>query len=110
MLSVAGFFVELRLRHSLASGAVRFLQHHPAEIGQLTAFVAAAKQLEQLPIELLPVDLPLLRQATELAQQHGLLTNDLLILALIRCHGIENLATNDDDSDRVPGITVWKPK
>lgn len=101
---------EARLRHSLDSGAVRFLQRHPAEITKLAAFVEAARQIEWLPIRLLPVDLAIIRQAAELAKQHGLLTNDALIVALMERHGITHLATNDDDFDRLPGITVWKPR
>ena len=101
---------EARLRHACDSGAVRFLQRHPAEITRLTAFVEAARQLERLPIRLLAVDSTIIRTAAELAQQHGLLTNDAIIVALIELHGITHLATNDDDFDRVPGITVWKPR
>jgi predicted nucleic acid-binding protein len=101
---------EARLVHSLDSGAVRFLQRHPAEITKLNAFVEAAKQLERLPITLLPVDLAILRQAAELAQQYGLLTNDAIIVALMQRHGLTHITTNDDDFDRVPGITVWKPR
>lgn len=44
------------------------------------------------------------------SRNHGLLTNDSLIVALLQRHGITHLATNDDDFDRVPGITVWKPR
>ncbi len=101
---------EARLRHAIDSGVVTFLQRHPAEITQLTAFVEAARQLERLPIRLLAVDLTIIREAAELAQQHGLLTNDATIVALMQRHGITHLATNDDDFDRVPGITVWKPR
>lgn len=101
---------EARLLHNLDSGAIRFLQRHPQEIQNLTAFVEAAEQLEQIPIRLLPIDFALLRRATEVAQTHGLLTTDAIIVALMQRHGITHLATNDDDFDRVPGITVWKPR
>jgi uncharacterized protein len=101
---------EARLRRGIDGGTVRFLQHHPAEITSLNAFVAAAQQLEQLPIRILPIDVTLIRRATELAKLHGMLTNDAIIVALIERHGITHLATNDDDFDRVPGITVWKPR
>lgn len=101
---------EARLLHHLDSGAIRFLQRHPQEIQKLTAFVQAAEQLERIPIQLLPVDFALLRQATEIAHTHGLLTTDATIVALMQRHGITHLATNDDDFDRVPGITVWKPR
>ena len=101
---------EARLLRGLESGTVRFLQRHPAEIANLTAFVAAAQQLAMLPIRLLPVDLALIREAADASKQHGLLTNDAMILAIMRRHGILNIATNDDDFDRVPEIMVWKPR
>jgi predicted nucleic acid-binding protein len=49
-------------------------------------------------------------EAAAICQAHGLLTNDALIVAVMQRHGITHLATNDDDFDRVPGITVWKPR
>lgn len=101
---------EARLLHQLDSGAIRFLQRHPQEIQKLSAFVEAAEQLERIPIQLLPVDFALLREAAEVARTHGLLTTDATIIALMQRHGITHLATNDDDFDRVPGITVWKPR
>ena len=39
-----------------------------------------------------------------------LLTNDAMIVALMRRHGVTHLVTNDNDFDRVPGLTVWKPR
>lgn len=101
---------EARFQLTLESGVVRFLQHHPAEIARLSAFVAAARQLEQLPIRLLTVDTSLIRLAAELARAHGLLMNDAIIVSVMQDQGIENLVTNDDDFDPVPGIKVWKPR
>jgi predicted nucleic acid-binding protein len=40
---------------------------------------------------------------------HGLLTNDAIIVALMAGHGLANLASNDADFDRVPGITRFAP-
>jgi predicted nucleic acid-binding protein len=58
----------------------------------------------------LPTDTELLREATVLAVQNQLLTNDALIVALMRRHQLTELVTNDDDFDRVSGLTVWKPR
>jgi predicted nucleic acid-binding protein len=52
----------------------------------------------------------LLNEAATISLQHGLLTNDAIIVASMQRHGLTNLATNDDDFDRVPGLTVWKPR
>jgi predicted nucleic acid-binding protein len=61
-------------------------------------------------MQVLPADAEILFEATRIAQTHGLLTNDSIIVALMQCYAITHLATNDDDFDRVPGITVWKPR
>jgi predicted nucleic acid-binding protein len=47
----------------------------------------------------------------ELAEgvEKGLLPNDALHLLATRKAGIENIATNDKDFERVKGIKVWKP-
>jgi predicted nucleic acid-binding protein len=59
---------------------------------------------------LLPADAALIVEAATLSGQFGLLTNDALIVALMRRHGLTNLVTNDDDFDAIPGLTVWKPR
>jgi len=61
-------------------------------------------------LNLLPCDAAILVESAAISQSQGLLTNDALIVALMQRHGISHLATNDDDFDRVPGITVWKPR
>lgn len=49
------------------------------------------------------------RQAAELSRQHGLLTNDALLVVLMQSHSLMNLASNDADFDRVPSITRYAP-
>ena len=51
----------------------------------------------------------LIAVAAGLSQQHGLLHNDALIVAVMQTHGLTNLASNDADFDRVPGITRYAP-
>ena len=51
----------------------------------------------------------LLSAALGLCQTHGLLTNDALIIALMQANSWSNLASEDDDFDRVPGITRYAP-
>jgi predicted nucleic acid-binding protein len=86
------------------------LQRHPEAVRSLVFARAAARQFAQLPLQLLPLDAQSFVDAMDVSQQHGLLTNDALIVALMERHGVMHLATNDDDFDRVPGITVWKPR
>ena len=38
-----------------------------------------------------------------------MLTNDSIILAVMRRHKLVHMVTNDDDFKRVSGIKVWMP-
>jgi predicted nucleic acid-binding protein len=57
-----------------------------------------------------PLTITILQQAAQLSITHELLTNDAAILAHMQTLGITHLATNDDDFDKVTGITAWKPR
>jgi predicted nucleic acid-binding protein len=68
------------------------------------------ERLATVPMTVLRVDVQILVEAMQLAVRNGLLTNDSAILALMRRHGLTHLASNDDDFNRIPDLTVWKPR
>jgi predicted nucleic acid-binding protein len=92
------------------AGLVNWLQRNQHRISELSEFREAAVELRGMVLSLLPTDGALLEEGTTLSAQFGLLTNDALIVALMRRHGLTDLVTNDDDFDSVPGLTVWKPR
>lgn len=92
------------------SKIVGYLKKHPEIISRLVEWPKAIERLKSVPLQILSSDIDLVFDAAHLATAHGLLTNDAMIVALMHRHGITHLATNDDDFDRVPGITVWKPR
>jgi predicted nucleic acid-binding protein len=92
------------------AGMVNWLKANPDRARELTLAAEALRLVETMPITLLPVDLAALLDAQRAVQMHGLLASDALIVAMMNRHGITNLATNDDDFDSVPGLTVWKPR
>jgi predicted nucleic acid-binding protein len=47
--------------------------------------------------------------ATNFSQRFELLTGDALIVAVMRQHGLTNLASEDGDFESVPGITRYAP-
>lgn len=89
---------------------VGWAKKHPSEMCALAGLTEAVQLLRSATVRLLPLDSALLSEASHASIQYGLLTNDAIIVALMHRHGITHLATNDDDFDRVPGITVWKPR
>lgn len=92
------------------AGIIGYLGKHPEIITRLIEYPKAMQRLSAVPLTVLPVDADLLQDASQIAVRHGLLTNDSLILALMKRHELTHLVSNDDDFDRVPGITVWKPR
>lgn len=91
-------------------GLVGWLKQHPDALSELPKTVEVCHRLAQLRLIVLPRDISILSQAVLLAQSHQMLLNDASIVAQMQRHGISHLATNDDDFDRVPGITVWKSR
>ncbi|HXG10594.1 MAG TPA: type II toxin-antitoxin system VapC family toxin [Gemmataceae bacterium] len=85
------------------------LRMHPAEVQKLTAFRQAIDQILQSNIQVLTIPPLLLATAAALSQQLGLLTNDGLVVAVMRANGLTKLASSDADFDRVPGLTRYAP-
>jgi predicted nucleic acid-binding protein len=85
------------------------LQQQPAVLQKLAQFRIAVESLLQSSLGILTIAPPLLGAAVVLSQQHGLLTNDALTVALMRSNGLTKLASHDADFDRVPGVTRCAP-
>jgi predicted nucleic acid-binding protein len=85
------------------------LRSNPAEVQKLTVFRRAAADILQSRIQVLTIPAALVLTTAALCQQIGLLTNDGLIVAIMQAHGLTNLASEDADFDRVPGLTRYAP-
>ncbi len=102
--------IEAQERFRLDRGVVSWLQRHLLRVRELHAPLQAAVQIKALRLRLLATDAQSITDAAELSRQHGLLTNDALIVATMRSNQLTNLATNDDDFDAVPDLIIWKPR
>ncbi len=91
------------------AGIVGWLKKHPAEVRQLTHFRQAIQEVPRYRIQVLVIPADRLDLAAVVTQQTGLLHNDALIVTLMQLHGLTNLASNDADFDRVPGLTRYAP-
>jgi predicted nucleic acid-binding protein len=92
-----------------ASKVIQRLRQQPAVLQSFTRFPSAVQTVLQSRIEMLTIARALIASATALSQQTGLLSNDALIVAVMQEHGLTNLASNDADFDRVPGLTRYAP-
>ncbi len=102
--------IEASLRFSRPfAGIAPWLKKHPTEVQQLTRFRLAIQEVPRYRIQVLVIPADLLDAAAAITQQTGLLHNDALIVALMRLHGLTNLASADNDFDSVPGLTRYAP-
>ena len=79
------------------------------DVASLTQYWSLTVRIFGLNILILASDELRLQRAHTIRSQHGLLTNDSLILAAMDEYGIGCLATRDGDFDHVTPLTVYKP-
>ena len=102
--------IEATARFRWTQGKVaKRLRQHPDAVKQLGVFSAAYARLHNSPLQILAVTTGILDAAINISQQAGLLTDDALVVAVMQAHGLTNLASNDTDFDRVPGIHRYSP-
>ncbi len=88
--------------------AVR-LRNHPGQVQTLKRFRQAIQEIPSFGVRILTIESSWLDNAAGISQQTGLLHNDALLVAVMRAHGLANLASADSDFDRVPGIKRYAP-
>lgn len=104
----------LMLQDALAAGIIQ--RPTAPQLRRLRRLVPQHATYWPSVVELLDMNLLLLEldetrfHAQTIRDQHGLLTNDSLILAAAQSYRITNLASRDDDFDEVPWLTVYKPE
>ncbi len=90
-------------------GIASRLRRNRQDIARLTRFRQAIAEIERLGLETIEVNAADVLHAAEISQRFGLLTNDAVAVAVMQRRGLRNLASNDEDFDRLPGITRFTP-
>jgi predicted nucleic acid-binding protein len=92
-----------------SAGIALRLRNHPGQVQTLKRFRQAVQQIPLFGARILSIDPAWVDLAAEVSQQTGLLHHDALVTAVMRVHGLTNLASADPDFDRVPGLTRYAP-
>jgi predicted nucleic acid-binding protein len=87
------------------TGMAQRLRRHPTEVQRLNRYRLAI----DVGLRMLPITEDLVSRAADVSRQIGLLSNDALVVAVMRDQGLTQLASNDADFDRVPGLTRYAP-
>lgn len=101
--------LEASLRFGWPTKVVDRLKQNPAAVQQLFHFRSALEKVPQMGITVLAIAPPLVDAAAGISQSTGLLTNDAMVVAVMRANGLTNVASNDGDFDRVPGLARYAP-
>jgi predicted nucleic acid-binding protein len=91
------------------SGMAHRLKTHPLEVQKLARYRQAIDEISLIGIQVLTVTGRLVSLAADISRQYGLLTNDALVISVMKDHGQSQLASHDADFDRVPGINRFGP-
>ncbi len=89
--------------------AVVLLKQRPDVVQQLTRYRTILRDVRQARIDILPLTYRDLHASRVFREQHGLMVNDSLIVAVMEREKLGFLATNDPDFERIPGLTVRVP-
>lgn len=100
----------IRTRGLTPRTAVRFLKEHPTHVTGLTEYRQALTAIPSFGVTVVPITPAHLAAAQALCAQEGLLTNDALLVAVTQALGLTDLASNDPDFARLPGLTLWQPQ
>lgn len=92
-----------------SADVVNHLKQHPQTIQNLTRYKTILHDLVQAHINILSLTYRDLHESKQYRDDHGLMTNDSIILAVMKREKIQYLATNDTDFERIPGIAVRVP-
>ncbi|OGB91483.1 MAG: hypothetical protein A3G35_08015 [candidate division NC10 bacterium RIFCSPLOWO2_12_FULL_66_18] len=89
--------------------ALRYLKEHPQEGKRLLVHQASVSKIQAMGVEVVIVGLEDILRSNEIKRQHGLLTNDAVLLAVMERSGVAALASNDPDFQAVETITLYRP-
>ncbi len=91
------------------AGIAQRLRRHPGDIGKLHRFRQALDEIIGIGVHVVPITQGDVLLAADLSLQHGLLSGDALIAAVMHSRRPTSLASTDSDFDRVPGIVRYGP-
>jgi predicted nucleic acid-binding protein len=102
--------VEARHRYHLSSrDVVSYLKQHPNAVRDLVRHKQIPSEFSRARIRILDVTYREIHASKRFRDDYGLLTDDSITLAVMRRHGLTDLASNDEDFGRVAGIRLWTP-
>ncbi|GIK58400.1 MAG: PIN domain-containing protein [Chloroflexi bacterium] len=93
-----------------SADVITHLKKNPQAVQNLTRYKTILRDLKQARVHILPLSYRDLHNSRQFRDDYGLMTNDSIIVAVMKREKFQYLATNDTDFERVPGIAVRTPE
>lgn len=88
---------------------IKYLKSHSETVEKLEINREVPDRIDLLKIKIVPIDMGIIKRSQQLKARYGLLSNDALMLQVMKDSNISRLASNDSDFERVDFITIYKP-
>lgn len=95
--------------HITEKNPLRKLRKNPEIIKKLTTYSKNVEKISEMNLRITALTNELIKKSSKIRSTEGLLTNDSLVVAALKDLDLVNLATNDNDFDRIKWLSVLKP-
>lgn len=92
-----------------SSKILAHLKDHPDAVRRLTRYRQVPGDLSRARVRILDGTYREIHASKQYRDDYGLLTDDSIMLAVMERHSLVDLATNDEDFKRIPGLRLWMP-
>ena len=91
------------------SKVLAYLKTHPDAVRRLTRYRQVPGELGRAHVRILDVTYREIHASKQYRDDYGLLTDNSIMLAVMERYDLVDLATNDEDFKRIPGLRLWMP-
>lgn len=78
-------------------------------IKNLSTYIHDVEQIGDMNIEIVGLTFDCIKKSAAIRLSEGILTNDSLMVAIMKDIGVSNLLTNDSDFDHMDWLNIYKP-
>ena len=87
----------------------KYLKQNPDIAKRLTKHLSVPRRIADLNVEIIPTTLKTIEESQVFKTEYGFLSNDALILRVMKELDITSIASNDSDFKRVPWLNLYLP-
>ena len=92
-----------------AKDIIKYLKTHADTVKNLLMNRQIPNKIVAIGVEIIPIDIRGIEKSQQMKAQYGVLSNDALVLQVMKDFNILLLASNDSDFEKVDFITLYKP-